>query len=218
MIRRIAVVVSQGQSANPAKRQLEEDIVASLLMEPGIDIVVIPHLYDLKPEGTGLLALSGIMGNMIVLSWLYERGARWTLDRFGIAGREGLTTIKMADDDADEDDEEAPEEDQPPEKKERVIDSRPIPDRRIYCIDLRVHSSAQPYIDEVKRIARENSMQLMGLDTWIGGSPTDAQLEHYVQPANDTALGPPVEIKSSPATPHSAVRIPLSEDLARRWY
>ena len=77
-MKRIAVVVSQGQSANPAKRQLEEDIVAGLLMEPGIDVVVIPHLYDLKADGTGMLALRGIMGNMIVLSWLYERAARWT--------------------------------------------------------------------------------------------------------------------------------------------
>src|SRR6266436_8728157 len=171
-MKRIAVVVSQGQSANPAKRQVEEDIVAALLMEAGIDVVVIPHLYDLKPDGTGLLAMRGIMGNMIVLSWLYERGARWTLDRFGVRGQEGLTTIKMADDDADDDDEEALEEDRPPGKKERVIDNRQIPERRIYCIDLRVHSTAQPYIDEVKRIARENSMQLMGLDTWIGGSAT----------------------------------------------
>src|SRR5215471_12386779 len=107
MPKRIAVVVSQGQSANPTKRQLEEDIVAGLLMEPGIDVVVIPHLYDLKADGTGLLALSGIMGNMVVLSWLYERGARWTLDRFGIRGRAGLTTIKSdEDDDADNEDEE----------------------------------------------------------------------------------------------------------------
>src|SRR6185436_17895043 len=108
-MKRIAVVVSQGQSANPAKRQLEEDIVAGLLMEPGIDLVVIPHLYDLKADDTGLLALRGIMGNMVVLSWLWERGARWTLDRFGIRGREGLTTIKAADDEEDEenDDEEA---------------------------------------------------------------------------------------------------------------
>src|SRR4029079_708339 len=102
-MKRIAVVVSQGQSANPAKRQLEEDIVAALLMEPGIDLVVIPHLYDLKPDGTGILALKGIMGNMIVLSWLYERGARWTLDRADVRGKEGLTTIKSTDDEEDED-------------------------------------------------------------------------------------------------------------------
>src|SRR6476469_4842657 len=109
MAKRIAVVVSQGQRANPAKRQLEEDIVGGLLMEPGIDLVVIPHLYDLKPDGTGILALKGIMGNMIVLSWLYERGARWTLDRADVRGKEGLTTIKMADDEEEDDEEEAEE-------------------------------------------------------------------------------------------------------------
>lgn len=220
-MKRIAVVVSQGQSANPAKRQLEEDIVAGLLMEPGIDVVVIPHLYDLKPDGTGLLALQGIKGNMIVLSWLYDRGARWTLDRFGICGREGLTTIKAADDDEEENDEESSETESA-DAKQRVIDSRQVPDRRIYCIDLRVHAAAQPYIDEVKRIARENSMQLMGLGGWIGGAPKPEQLQRYVSPTNDTALGPPIEIKSVPeaasAAPQVALRIPLSDDAGRRWY
>jgi NAD-dependent dihydropyrimidine dehydrogenase PreA subunit len=226
-MKRIAVVVSQGQSANPAKRQLEEDIVAGLLMEPGIDVVVIPHLYDLKPDGTGLLALRGIMGNMIVISWLYDRGARWTLDRFGIRGREGLTTIKAADDEEDADEEEVPEADQTAEAKQRVIDSREVPNRRIYCVDLRVHSTAQPYIDEVKRIARENAMQLVGLEGWIGGSPRPEQMQRFLTPTNDTALGPPVEIKSAPAeppspalseTPHSALRIPHSDEPERRWY
>src|SRR4051794_29623433 len=216
-MKRIAVVVSQGQSANPAKRQLEEDIVAGLLMEPGVDVVVIPHLYDLKSDGTGLLALQGIMGNMVVLSWLYERAARWTLDRFGIRGREGLTTIKT--DEGDEDEEtQADESSEPAEAKQRVIDTRQMPDRRIYCIDLRVHNTAQPYMDEVKRIARENSMQLMGLDTWIGGAPKAEQVERYVHPSNDTALGPRVELKSSADISHSALRIPHADESARRWY
>src|SRR4029078_6734336 len=139
MMKRIAVVVSQGQSANPAKRQLEEYIVAGLLMEPGIDLVVIPHLYDLKPDGTGLLALQGIKGNMIVLSWLYDRGGRWALERFGICGPGGLTTIKAAEDDEEDDDKKASAEAETAEIKQRVIDGRPVPDRRIYCIDLRVH-------------------------------------------------------------------------------
>src|SRR5436305_12281207 len=103
-MKRIAVIISQGQSANPAKRQLEEDMVGGLLMEPGIDVVVIPHLYDLKPDGTGLLALQGIKGNMIVLSWPYDRGAPWTPDRFGICCHEALTTSSTANDDVDEGD------------------------------------------------------------------------------------------------------------------
>src|SRR5262245_57028088 len=216
MAKRIAVVVSQGQSANPAKRQLEEDIVAGLLMEPGIDVVVIPHLYDLKPDGTGILALQGIMGNLVVLSWLYERGARWTLDRAGVCGKEGLTTIKSADEDEDDEDEEAAE--AAADDKQRVNDSREIPNRKIFCLDLRVHNAAQPYIEEVKRIARENSMQLMGLSDWIGGTPQPQQLERYIRPANDTALGPPVEIKS-PAEQLSPTLIQrIDEDPGLRWY
>jgi NAD-dependent dihydropyrimidine dehydrogenase PreA subunit len=240
MAKRIAVVVSQGQSANPAKRQLEEDIVAGLLMEPGIDVVIIPHLYDLKADGTGMLALRGIMGNMIVLSWLYERGARWTLDRFGIRGKEGLTTIKVAEDEeADEDEEAAEDVKAADDGKERVNDSREIPNRRIYCIDLRAKDQAQPYIDEVKRIARENAMQLVGLGGWIGGSPKPEQMQRYLSPTNDTALPLPsplvgegsgvrgefVEIKSAPVqSPSTSLTfdasqvVRIEEDSGRRWY
>jgi NAD-dependent dihydropyrimidine dehydrogenase PreA subunit len=220
-MKRIAVIVSQGQSANPAKRQLEEDIVAGLLMEPGIDVVVIPHLYDLQPDGTGLLALRGITGNMIVHSWLYERGARWTLDRFGIRGREGLTTIKAADDEEEDEQDDAANAEQAVDAKQRVIDSREIPNRRIYCLDLRVHSSAQPYIEEVKRIARENAMQLVGLDGWVGGSPKPEQMERFLQPTNDTALGiqnSETRVQNAEA-PRSAFRVPSSDDEpGRRWY
>jgi len=224
MAKRIAVVVSQGQSAAPAKRQLEEDIVASLLMEPGIDVVVIPHLYDLKPDGTGILALRGIMGNMIMVSWLYERGARWTLDRAGIRGKEGLTTIKPADDDEEDEDDE--NEEPAADDKERVNNSRDIPNRKIYCLDLRVHPTAQPYIDEVKRIARENSMQLvsLGIGMDLGGQPKPEQLQRFVQPTNDTAL-PVVGTLHVPSNDNGTRSVPattqltrIDEEPGRRWY
>ena len=222
MPKRIAVVVSQGQSAAPAKRQLEEDIIAGLLMEPGIDVVVIPHLYDLKADGTGMLALRGIMGNMIVLSWLYERGARWTLDRFGIRGREGLTTIKPADDDDEEADESAEA-----DEKDRVNDGRDLPNRKIYCLDLRVHPTAQPYIEEVKRIARENAMQLLSLDLGLGGQPKTEQLQRFAQPTNDTALpvGGALGVASDGnGTPSATATLEqpqltrIDEEPGRRWY
>ncbi len=185
MANRIAVVISQGQSQNPAKRGLEEDLVAALLMEPGIDVTVIPHLYDLQADGTGMLALTGIKGNMIVLSWLYERAARWVLDRNGIQGKEGQTVVRMDEDDDEEDAaDEAADDD-----KARVIDQRSIPDRRIYCIDLRVHNKAQPYVDEIKRIADENRQKLVQLGDWIQGDPSPAAMNRFQQPTNDTALG-----------------------------
>jgi NAD-dependent dihydropyrimidine dehydrogenase PreA subunit len=226
MAKRIAVVVSQGQSAAPTKRQLEEDIVAGLLFEPGVDVVVIPHLYDLKPDGTGVLALRGIMGNMIVISWLYERGARWTLDRAGIRGKEGLTTIKAAEDEEDEEEQEEAAADD----KERVQESRDIPNRKIYCLDLRVHTTAQPYIDEVKRIARENAMQLVSLGVGLqlgglelGGQPKPEQLQRFVQPTNDTAL-PVAGTLRVPTDENGTRSVPLTqitridEESGRRWY
>lgn len=241
MAKRIAVVLSQGQSQNPAKRQLEEDVAASLLMEPGIDLVIVPHLYDLKPDGTGTLALSNIKGNLIVLAWLFDRATRWTLDRMGIRGKEGTSLLKSADEESDEDEETADEKAASTAEKSRVNDSRDIPNRKIYCIDLRVQPKAQAYIEEVKRIAREASMQLVGLGGGLGGGmgskpagPSPAALARFAEPTNSTALplvSPPnlapvnapfsflSESKSTDAggaTPSQVVRIEETGD--RRWY
>ena len=108
MARKLTVVVSQGQSANPAKRKLEEDVVAGLLFERGVEVTVVPHLYDLAPDGTGMLCLQGISGDMVVLTWLFDRAAFWTLDRNGIRGREGksLLVSEQDDDEFDADGEE----------------------------------------------------------------------------------------------------------------
>jgi NAD-dependent dihydropyrimidine dehydrogenase PreA subunit len=236
MANRIAVVVSQGQSQNPAKRGLEEDIIASLLMESGLEVTVIPHLYDLTADGTGMLALDGIKGNMIVLSWLYERAARWVLDRNGIRGEEGQTLIRMEDEDEDEDNEKEGADDD----KIRVTDQRAIPNRRIYCVDLRVHKEAQTYVDEIKRIADENRKKLVQLGDWIQGDPSPDAMQRFEHPTNDTALGggglPIVPASPLPTadagTPTSAETIPTSpssdvfvadvvrieEDGGRRWY
>ena len=188
MAARISVVVSQGQSNHPSKRGLEEDIVAALLMEPGIDATVIPNLYDLKPDGTGVLALQGISGHMVVLAWMYERATRWILDRNDVRGQEGVALLKLSDDDDDED-EDLLEDEADEESKERVIDQRELPNRKIYCLDLRAAESAQAFIDEIKRISAEANTQVLGLTDWIGGTPQPAQLQRFMQPTNTTALG-----------------------------
>jgi NAD-dependent dihydropyrimidine dehydrogenase PreA subunit len=213
MAKRLTVVVSQSQSSSPAKRQLEEDIVSALLFEPGIDVVVIPHLYDLSGDSTGMLALSGIGGNVAVLSWLFERAARWVLDRNNIRGKEGTTLLREeADEDEDEEDLAARQAEH--DDKQRVIDTRDTPNRRIYCLDLRLHNAAEPYVDEIKRIARENAEQVVNLDlgNWIGGAPKPEQLARYNAPTNDTAPG---TLPSQVETPN-LVRIDGSGE--RRWY
>src|SRR6266849_4426752 len=103
---RLTVVLSQAQGKNPAKRALEESIIAALIMQPGLDVSVIPYLYDLDPEHTGRLFLESVSGDMVVLSWLYPRAAFWVLDRDGIKGHWGEIQLKppVADDEEDEED------------------------------------------------------------------------------------------------------------------
>jgi hypothetical protein len=143
---RLTVVLSQAQGKNPAKRALEEALVAALIMEPGLDVSVIPYLYDLGPDHTGRLFLESVKGDMVLLGWMYPRAAFWLLDRDGIKGHFGESQLKAPN--ADEDEEEQAE---PP----RGIGAVEVPERHIYCLDLRDFNSHDPYVEEVRRIAQE---------------------------------------------------------------
>jgi Pyruvate/2-oxoacid:ferredoxin oxidoreductase delta subunit len=146
---KLTVVLSQAQGKNPAKRALEESIAAALLLEPSVDLAIVPYLYDLDAQHTGRLFLEGVSGDMVVLGWMYPRAAFWVLDRDGIKGHFGETLLKSpAADDEDEDEDGEPE---PP----KGIGALNIPDRHIYCLDLRDFNNHEPYVGEVRRIAQE---------------------------------------------------------------
>src|SRR5262245_6161443 len=143
---RLTVVLSQAQGKNPAKRALEESIAAALILEPGLDVSIIPYLYDLGPDHTGRLFLESVKGDMLVLSWLFPRAAFWLLDRIGVKGHFVESQLKPP---ADGD--EADGEPEPP----KGIGAVGVPDRHIYCLDLRDFKGHEPYVEEVKRIAAE---------------------------------------------------------------
>jgi NAD-dependent dihydropyrimidine dehydrogenase PreA subunit len=147
---RLTVVLSQAQGKHPAKRALEESIVAALIMEPGLDVSVVPYLYDLDAQHTGRLFLESITGDMVILSWLYPRAAFWVLDRDGIKGHFVESQLKSPAADEDDEDEEAGEPEPP-----KGIGALDIPDRSIYCLDLRDFNNHEPYVTEVRRIAEE---------------------------------------------------------------
>ena len=90
---RLTVVLSQAQGKNPAKRALEESVAAALIMEPGLDVSIVPYLYDLDADHTGRLFLESVTGDMVVLGWMYPRAAFWLLDRDGIKGHYGENQI-----------------------------------------------------------------------------------------------------------------------------
>ena len=233
MARRLSVVISQGQSSNPAKRQLEEDIVLGLIAEPGIDVTIIPHLYDLQPNTTGHLALRSIPGNLVVLSWLFERAARWTLDRHGIRGKIGAVLLNSLDDDDEEEDPDEEESGDSDEaeianKKINVMDNRPPINRFIYCLDLRVSPKAKDYVEEIRRLYRESQIEvvptLMG-SLPIVSSPTPAPVtNHNGNGANGNGALATALAVNNVATSDALVELTpatinrIEEEMTRRWY
>jgi NAD-dependent dihydropyrimidine dehydrogenase PreA subunit len=218
------VVISQSQGKNPQKRQLEEEIAARLIMEPGIDVSLVPHLYDMQSDHTGLLFLRGVQGPLVVLGWLYPRGTRWTLDRQGVKGQEGVTLL--VGDEEDEADEK--------EANPDAVGSREIPNRRLYCIDLRVSQRAEEYVEEVRRIAGENAKKTVDLMSFINGSPKPEQMQRYLDPVpidGNAPTGRPSEAVLEEDATHQRTALEgrsaengngqlpvIDEPTKRRWY
>ena len=145
---RLTVVLSQAPGKHPAKRALEEDLCAALLMESGLaDVAIIPNVYDLAPDHTGRLFLDGVKGDIVLVSWHFPRAVFWLLDRMGVKGHAGESQLKPPVDE----DEPAPN----AREEKGVGASGKIPDRHIYCLDLRDRSKAAPFVEEVRRIAAE---------------------------------------------------------------
>jgi len=144
---RLTVVLSQAPGKHPAKRSLEESIAAALIMEPGLDVSIVPNLYDLGPEHTGRMYLGGVAGDLCVLTWHFPRAAFWLLDRIGVKGHEGQSQLKPPADDE--------EEQEAAEAAKGIGSAGEVPDRHVYCLDLRDFNAADPYLAEVRRIAAE---------------------------------------------------------------
>ncbi|EMB13081.1 4Fe-4S dicluster domain-containing protein [Rhodopirellula europaea] len=147
------LVVSKGQSRNPAKRGLESAIAQAAGQLDGVEVIMVPHLYDLPKGGESLELLQKIEGDLIVCSWIFSRAAHWVLDRNGIGGVTG--EVELGADEYDEEEspsataESATDEQEP---VDRVTDLYPRPDRTIHCLDLKVSESADDFIGEIKRI------------------------------------------------------------------
>lgn len=192
---RISVVLSQGQSRHPDKRKLEEELVAELIGRPQFDLCLIPNLYDIGWDDSAFLALEGITGPMIVLSWHYPRAAFWTLAQLGIHGRFGKSLLHEAEEETDGGDETSQSPSDPPSS---ALDT-PASKRLIYCIDLRVRQRADEYFEELERIRREATTRLYPLQLVSAPSTADAE---ETSAARQTTGEPP-----APTAP-----------LRRRWY
>jgi Pyruvate/2-oxoacid:ferredoxin oxidoreductase delta subunit len=198
---KLTVVLSQAQGKNPAKRALEESIVAALIMEPGLDVSVVPFLYDLGKDHTGRMYLESVTGDMVLLSWLYPRAAFWVLDRDGIKGHMGETQLKPPSADDEEEDEAG--EPEPP----KGIGAVDVSNRHIYCLDLRDFNTHEPYVEEIRRIAAE--CRARAEQKQPNAAPALVELGMTFKANGDTATTP----SAAQFTPDQLLQAP-----GRRWY
>lgn len=205
--KKTTVVISQSQGKNPTKRALEETLAAELLMNPSVDVSVVPHLYDMSADHTGMLFLRSVRTNLILLSWLYPRAAHWILDRNQVRGQVGTTLLASGEDDEEPSGEESDEQ----AEAQRGIGAVEVPNRTIYCLDLRSTTDANAYLEEIERIVQESSVQTVDLMQWIGGDPQPEQLERYLAASEDSAA-------SAQGTGQSGLVGHAEQPTKRRWY
>ena len=153
----LTVVVSRGQSRNPQKRSLEQAVTDAVATLDGVEVLSIPHLYDLPKSSDSFASLKAIEGDIVLVSWIYARAAHWVLDRNGIGGQTGDVQIGAEDDEAAEEPKpltgDETTDGETAEPVDRVTDLYPRPDRSIYCLDLKIDEHADLFVTEIRRIA-----------------------------------------------------------------
>ena len=130
MTSKLAVVLSREREGQPGHETLEREILAGLQGRHDLKVTIVPHLYDLSGDGSGMEFLRSVDGDMILLAWLYPRSAYWVLHANGIRGRLGPTSS-------------LPEEE---------ADAEGINERTLWCLDLRGESRPEPFWEEINRI------------------------------------------------------------------
>lgn len=162
------IVISRGQSRNPAKRGLEQAIADAAEKLDGVDVLILPHLYDLPRNSESYQQLAAADGNLIFLSWIFSRAAHWVLDRNGIRGQYGDVLLGKDD---DEDEEEDPSLDLSAESNpvDRVTDLHPRPARTIHCIDFKTSELTDQLVGEIMRIMGTDLAQSRDLPI-VGGN------------------------------------------------
>jgi len=174
------IVLSRGQSDEAARRALEERLAADLSALDGVDMLVIPHLYDVAPDRSAVKVLQALKGDFLLASWLYPRAAHWILDHKGVRGQFVDAMRGQAGDNPIE----LKDEDRPSAEPARVLTSRPQPERLIYHLDLRQGQAAESYLSVVKRLVAERLRQRGGPDESDGASKHASQLPGQLEPAS----------------------------------
>jgi Pyruvate/2-oxoacid:ferredoxin oxidoreductase delta subunit len=194
----LTVVISAGQSRNPEKRDLEIAVSEAAAALPGVEVLQIPHLYDLTKDSLSFQSVRQRSHALVVIGWLFDRATHWVLDRNDIRGKQGEVLLREASEEEDDEDEDSQQEES--QNEDVVAHQFPRPNRQIFCVDFRASNSAQDFAAEITRISNLVKPQQ--------GSPLTLEMfERMANPTNDTYVG----------SPHLPITT-LEETPGRRWY
>jgi NAD-dependent dihydropyrimidine dehydrogenase PreA subunit len=218
--RKINVIISQAPGKNPVKRHLEEEIATQLILSGNAEVSVVPHLYDLTSDHTGMLWMKSLKGDLVVLGWLYPRAIRWVLDRNGVKGKVGESQLNKPEEETeDADDEQQATIENGSDSASQGIGALDVPNRLIFAIDLRDDPDPQTYVKEIKRISNVMAVPLVQLSGIGFQSSSPSQ---NVKPATNgvahTDGTAHVGDSSSGANPVSAPVVIAADGIRRRWY
>jgi NAD-dependent dihydropyrimidine dehydrogenase PreA subunit len=157
MTKKLAVVFSKDRSPRSAAERLQSLLAARLGPREEIDLRVLPHLYDLAPDGPGMDYLRSVEGDLVVLAWLYPRATYWLLDANRVRGRMGRTEFFPEEElpaapPADDAEQSSPARGKAKTGKAARDD---LPERTIWCLDARAFEEPAALLGEIDRIAFE---------------------------------------------------------------
>ena len=81
------LVLSQPHQNDPTRRDTEQELVASLLMQDRTEVILVQDVAQLENESTDALCLQGIRGDMLVVAWHNTVDCTEHLRRLGIVGQ-----------------------------------------------------------------------------------------------------------------------------------
>ena len=140
MTDKLHVVLCRDRHDSSSQQRLFQQLFDGLSGRGDVTVSLLPHLYDLPPDGKAIRHLRSLEGDLVVGCWLYPRAAFWVLDANDIHGRMGASVL-------------VPDE----ELDDAVSAGNPGPSQRIiWCFDLRQFDDARPLLAEIDRIAAQH--------------------------------------------------------------
>jgi len=160
------LIISRRRKHQQQQPLLEAQLAKMLSGQQAVRVAIVPHLYDLAPDGPVLRHLRALEGHMVVLAWLYPRAAYWVLQANRITGRMGRTryfpveemeTPQPASDGGPTDSatHQAPSDAVAASATPAPSDSAGQAGRTIWCFDLREAATVESLVEQIDEIALE---------------------------------------------------------------